>query len=262
MKRIVAIGDQHCGHKVGLTPPQFWLMNESNVAYKPQRELWDFYAETMNSLKPIHTIISNGDHIDGRGERSGGRELLTTDRLEQAEMAAITLNYAEAENYILTFGTPYHTGQLEDMERVVFDKVDCPGVKEIHSHAFLNINGLIIDAKHKIGSSGVPHGRYTAVAREKLWNMVWHYRDEQQPAAGLLIRSHVHYCEEVCSPAGKWRAMTLGALQGYGSLYGKRECAGVVDITINVFDIEDDGRYTWTPIVAALPQQTVHVTCL
>lgn len=255
MKRMVVMSDLHCGHKVGLTPPR-WHNQHDEKLYKIQKELWGFYTSAIDELGQIDILVVNGDAIDGTGHRAGGTDQKTTDRLEQVDMAVECIDYALAGVVRMTYGTPYHTGNGEDFEQVIADKVG----GKIEGHAFFDINGNIFDIKHKIGGSSVPHGRYTALARDKLWNTVWNNRDEQQPNAGVLIRSHVHYHADCGNHL--WRAITTPALQGFGSKYGIRQCSGVVDIGFLVFEIEDDGSYSWWPVIAELGQQKVHVESL
>lgn len=257
-KRVLFISDTHCGSRVGLTPPE-WQYKTENLgdAYskfaKVQIELWNFYAKAITDLQPIDILIHCGDAIDGKGERSGSSECITADRTEQTEMAAACINYAKANKVVLHYGTPYHVGTDEDWEKVLADKITAETF--IEGHSFPLINGVQFDIKHKIGSSGIPHGRFSAIARDKLWNTVWHSRAEQQPKAGVLIRGHVHYYA-MCEQMG-WRAFTMPALQGYGSKYGTRQCSGTVDIGMIVADITDNGSIEWNRIDALLPQQTV-----
>lgn len=256
-KRVVIISDLHCGHRVGLTPPPWWFENDESEKQakivRIQREMWNFFASQIDALKPIDILIVNGDAIDGSGHRSGGREQVSTDRLKQCEMAAYVIEYTGAKVVRMTYGTPYHSGETEDFESVIGDKLDVDF--KIEGHAFPNINGVQFDIKHKIGSSGVPHGRYTALSREKLWNTVWASNDERQPDAGYLIRSHVHYHAKCGNHL--WEAITTPALQGFGSIYGVRQCSGVVDVGFLVFDISSEGNVTWWPVIADLKHQKV-----
>lgn len=251
-KRMVVISDLHCGHLVGLTPPE-WHYQQDGRLYKIQKELWNWYAGEINKLKPIDILVVNGDAIDGKGSRAGGTDQKTVDRVEQVDMAIKAIEYCKAKTIRMTYGTPYHTGDGEDWEKLVANGVD----GKIESHAFLDINGTVFDIKHKIGSSATPHGRFTAVARDKLWNTVWNSRGEQQPDSGFLIRSHVHY--HVDCGTSEWRAMTTPALQGYGSKYGARQCSGTVDIGFVVFDIDPKGNVSWHPVIAKLSQQKAPV---
>lgn len=255
-KRVVIISDLHCGHRVGLTPPAYWWRDDTELQSKisrNQKELWNWYADTIALLKPIDILVCNGDLIDGKGDKSGGSEQNTCDRLIQCDMATDCIQYCNPNTCIITYGTSYHTGKDEDFERVIAGKLDCD--THVEGHSFPTINGVQFDIKHHVGGSGVPHGRYTAVAKDKLWNTVWNNRDEQQPNAGVVIRSHVHY-HSFCGTSD-WLAITTPALQGYGSAFGVRRCSGVVDIGLISFDISETGEYTWTAHVAKLKQQFV-----
>lgn len=240
-KTVVIVSDFHCGHVVGLTPPKYQSASGSLAKFgEMQKAVWKFYSELMKKLQPIHLLILNGDAIDGKGERSGGTELIEADRTEQVQMATQCIEKAKAKNIVMTHGTPYHTGVTEDFERSIADAV---GAK-IGGHEWIDVNGLIFDCKHKIGSSVIPHGRHTAIARDRLWNQLWSI-DEQQPLADIIIRSHVHYFKY--SGDADVLAMTTPALQGYGSKYGARQCSGRVDIGLVWFKIGDKGDYSWKP---------------
>lgn len=88
MTRLVIISDLHCGHRAGLTPPGWQTPLEAPdrlAAYaRQQRVMWSWYAATIAALQPIDVLVANGDAIDGRGSRSGGTELITTDLSAQA----------------------------------------------------------------------------------------------------------------------------------------------------------------------------------
>jgi len=248
-KRMVVISDLHCGHLVGLTPPS-WHFKQDGKLYKVQKELWNWYISEIKKLKPIDILVVNGDAIDGKGERSGGTEQVTTDRIEQVNMATQCIEYCNAKVVRMTYGTPYHAGIGEDWEQMVAENVG----GKIEAHAWFDVNGTVFDFKHKVGGSTIPHGRFTAAAREKLWNTIWNSRDKQQPKADFVIRSHVHYytkCETI-----DWAAITTPALQMYGSKYGARQCTGTVDVGFLVFDIDSKGNTLCYPVIAGLPEQT------
>lgn len=240
-KTVVIVSDFHCGHVVGLTPPDYQSASGSLAKFgEMQKAVWDFYSGWLKKLQPIHLLIKNGDAIEGKGERSGGTELIEPDRTEQVQMSIKCIEQAKAKNIVMTYGTPYHTGVNEDFERSIADAV---GAK-IGSHEWIDINGVIFDCKHKIGSSVIPHGRHTAIARDRLWNQLWSI-DAQQPLADVIIRSHVHYY--TFNGDADVLAITTPALQGYGSKYGARQCSGRVDIGLVWFRIDDKGDYKWKP---------------
>jgi len=252
VKRVVALGDFHCGHLAGLTPPEFQGAFPHIPYYgkfvELQAECWNWYAATLASLQPIDILILNGDAIDGSGAKSGGTELITPDRRVQAEMAIECAREAKAGKIAMTFGTGYHTGNEEDWEVIIAKELGA----SIGSHEWIDVNGLVFDVKHHLGSSAVPHGRHTAVARDRLWNILWAERDEQ-PRASVFLRSHVHY-HGYAGGVG-WLAMTLPALQAAATKYGARRCSGTVDFGLVHFDVDTTGNYQWQLHVAELPAQ-------
>ena len=257
MKRVVVISDQHCGHMTGLTPTA-WQTNGSNHAgkraklYAIQKEMWAWYAKTVKALQPISCLIVNGDAIDGKGNRSGGTELITTDLEEQCKIAEVAILHAKADNVVLTYGTAYHTSpDGEDWENVL--AYNC-GAKKIGSHEWITVEGTTFDCKHHVGSSSIPHGRQTAISKEHLWAQLWEAKD-LQPKSDIFIRSHVHYFT-YCGGDG-WLAMTTPPLQGMGTKYGSRRCSGLVDVGLTSFDC-NKGGYSWQPHIAKLQKQKAH----
>jgi len=252
MKRVLVLSDLHCGHIAGLTPhlwndqPPRNASAERKLLYETRHKLFDIYQKEIEKRKPFDVLICNGDAIDGRGERSGGTELLTSDRQEQCDMAAHCLRVPKAKQIYMTYGTPYHTGQIEDWERSILSEIPNgqykPSKTEIMSHLYLDVDGVVFDCKHKVGSSGIPHGRHTAVAKEDIWNLLWHEKTGL-PRGDIFIRSHVHYCQ-YSGDATKLR-MTTPALQSLGSKYGSRQCSGTVDWGFVVFEIDNKGGYSW-----------------
>ncbi len=242
--RIVIGADIHAGHVAGLTPPQ-WQYSKNDKDPKRakfavyQKYLWDFYSSVLKELQPIDLFICNGDLIDGKGERTGGIEQFELDRMIQSEMAIECLKEAKAEKYLLTYGTPYHTGKEEDWENMIAKEMNC----HIGGHEWVDANGLIFDIKHHITSSSVPYGRVTSVKRDRFWNLLWSTDANAQPKADIIIRSHVHYFEY--SGTANYLAITTPALQGFGSKFGTRRCSGLVDIGLLYFDIYDRNNWSW-----------------
>lgn len=258
-KRVVIISDKHCGHQVGLTPPNWQYHYDPSEPPTwqtkfaiTQRAVWDYFTKTIDSLGPIDILIDNGDSIEGKGERSGGTELITSDRTIQTEMAEYCIKRCHAKKIVMTYGTPYHTGQEEDWEAGLAANVKA---ERIGGHEWYDINGVKFDVKHKVASSSVPHARMTPLAKEKLWNQVWHAEHELQPESDVIIRSHVHYYT-FCG-GENWLAMSTPALQGFGSKFGARQCSGKVHVGLIKFDVTSKADMPWQPYIANLPCQKV-----
>jgi len=237
VKRIVAISDLHCGHRVGLTPPDYAGRSTSKWN-KAQRELWKQYVRMVGKHGPADILLVLGDVIDGRGEKSGSTELITTDRLEQGKMAADCINMWDAKDIVMVFGTAYHTGTKEDFETPVAEMVKA---NKIGGQEWVRVDRVMFDLKHFIGTSAIPHGKGTPLSKEWLWNLVWNLRSEQ-PLVDVFLRGHVHAFDFVGND--NYLAITLPALQGLGSKFGARIPNKRVDFGIVYFDVEGD-RYTW-----------------
>jgi len=236
-KRVVFISDLHCGHRVGLTPPKYQTSVHGDTYYRIQVETYDWYKAQLDELQPIHTLFINGDCVDGPGTRSGGTELLVpVDK--QCDMAIECIKQAGAQHIVMTYGTPYHVGINMDAEDYIAKEV---GAK-IHDHAKYEINGTVFDVKHKVGGSTIPHGRGTPIAKDRLWDLLWAELDGSDPA-DVIIRSHVHYY--YYTGQRNWLGLTTHALQGLGSKYGARQCAGTVDCGFVYFDCYEKGEFTW-----------------
>jgi len=250
-KTVMLISDLHCGHLVGLTPPSRHgtLAKSASESQKKleavRQELWRLFALEVKKRPTPDILIVNGDSLDGDGGRSGGTELLVLDLQDQAYMAAEIIKFTKAPKVYHTFGTPYHTGVTTDFERVTMhevSKADHVEVAELKSHLYLDINGVLFDCKHKVGSSGIPHGRRTALEREKLWAGLWADAGVSK-RPDVLIRSHVHYAG-YCG-GRDYLCMTTPALQGLGSKYGARQCSGLVDWGFTWFEVDETGGYSW-----------------
>ena len=259
-KRVLVVSDFHCGHFVGLTPPSWHdiLSPHADADRKKmsniRKLMYDKFYNIIKSLKPIDVLLVNADCIDGRGEKNGGTELLVVDRDAQCDMAIEIIKSIGAKTIIMTYGTAYHCGHIEDFEDRIANEVNAV---TIGGHEWIEINGVMFDIKHKIGSSNIPHGRFTAIAREKLWNVLWAEKEES-PKSNIIIRSHVHY-HAYCGD-NNWLGMTTPALQGPGSKYGTRQCSGTVDFGVIHFDVYPSGNYVWeSHIIKMLNKNTMPI---
>ena len=250
IKRVVLMGDLHAGHLTGLTAAPWQQNLKDGISDETKRNkysriasaLWTHYDQYLKALAPIHVLVVNGDMIDGRGSRSGGTELITTDRNEQVEMAVQAINQvrlyaARGFKVIGTYGTAYHaSGDGEDWENSVAKEA---GFHKLGAHEWPEINGCIFDIKHHIGNTSIPHGKGTALLKTMLWNDIW-AMNEMQPKARVVVRSHVHRFFE-CRDLEKM-GLTLPALCGMGSKFGARICEGVVHFGLVHFDIDHHGN--------------------
>jgi hypothetical protein len=189
MPRLLVEADYHAHHRAGLNAPDWWMPATGVYAKwgRAQREMWNKRAELLEKIGPVDAWLGNGDLFDGRGERSGGTELLPDagwpNQIANAEASARLVQFRGEPKRIMSRGTPAHVGWDADYEDVLALNLHAT----IKDHPFFTLGGVTFDAKHKVGSSSIPHGRGTAISRERLWNVLWAEHGEQ-PKAQVLLR--------------------------------------------------------------------------
>jgi len=263
MKKYGAVfADFHCGHLVGLTPKSWHFKNivstytKRNKLFLIQQALWGQFEKILSQLPPLDFAFFMGDLIEGKGKKSGGTELITNSLNEQADMAVEVLNrirfkcFKKSTKTVAVFGTPYHTdSDGDECEIRIADKAF---IDKIGNHEWVDVNGLIFDLKHHVASSGVPHGRHTAIAKAALWNDLWSLA-KMQPRADVILRAHVHY-HTFCGTSDKL-CMTLPALQGMGSKFGSKICEGLIHWGVILFEVNNKNDYRWTPFIHRIKEQ-------
>lgn len=250
MTRLLSIGDLHSGHVTGLTHPDFDRRpnNRDSPQFKLhqfRRRAWNLFSKEVDALKPVDILIVGGDMVDGRHSKNKAKETLFADRSEQASNAASIINYVQASEVCLLYGSDYHVGVTQDDEDEVAKEV--LNLREIGAVGQYEIDGWVFNARHHIGRSSVPHGRFTQVARDRLWNLIWSARGEY-PRAHFILRYHVHYftfCGE-----DDWTGFTNPSLQGK-TRYGTGRKSDLVHWGLLYFDVEKEG-VVWKPLIYKL----------
>lgn len=240
-QRIGLIADLHSGHRAGLTHPDY--QDRVGKWGESQADAWDNLNEIIEKIGELYALIVDGDVIDGRGQASGGTELITSCLKTQCEMGARAILQFGCKNIVMARGTDYHTGWGgEDWEDSCADMLRAEGCKvTIKDHPFPRFGGVVFDVKHHVGSSAVPHTEATPILREKLQNEQWYLDGESQPEADVIIRAHVHRHSGHWGYRGdrKWVAIRLPALQTAGTKFGGRRCSSVVQWGACSVDVED-----------------------
>jgi hypothetical protein len=256
-RRGIVLSDNHGGGLTGLTAPAFQTRSfahsktKRNKWAKLQSAMWDWFKDAVKRHAPYDFGLHLGDLINGKGKRAGGVGQITTDMSEQVDIGIepcnhIRLHARKGFEWAGVYGTDYHVTVDGDNWDVI--AAERAGFKQFGAHEWVRINKkCTFDLKHKVGSSSVPHGRHTAIAKDKLWNTLW---AERQPQAQIVLRGHAHY-HSYCGGDG-WLAAICPSLQGY-TKYGATQCSGTVDIGFMVFEVDDDGSFAWHTEICKLP---------
>ena len=241
MQRVLIIADLHCGHRFGLTHPDFDARPDCDPGqkaykrYRLRRHFWTWFITAIEALRPIDVLIVNGDLIDGKGGKSGGIEMLTTDRTEQTDMAAVTIDLINAPRVYITFGTPYHSGVNETWESEVARKID--HCNEIDTQLLINVNDVIFHCKHYVGRSDTPYGKYTALGREMTWASLKQHEGIFPRGSLITVRSHCHYLVQIVDGPDQ-EGIVTPALQ-LCTIYGGTTKSSIIHTGLVYYDVED-----------------------
>jgi len=234
MKRLGIFADLHCGHKNGLTPPDFWGGGTKVVNNLKKR--WQWFKKSIKKHGPFDAAIWDGDLVDGPGVKSGNETVMNLNL--QADAAAEIIRTVGAPANYLLYGTPVHTitGGGYELEKAVATAIGCP----IHGQIWLDVEGFILDIRHHpAGSSQVNPGNPLQKERES--NVRWAL-EGVQPKADIILRAHVHKSFQIGEP-DVWQAIAVPALQDFGCIYGRRLSNvvhmgwGTLDITKGVWPV-------------------------
>ena len=245
------IADMHVGHPAGLSTPSHFSSNPK--IRRAQSEAYGCYKQFAKENKGCDILLINGDCIEGKGHRNGGIELWTSNLLEQAAEAAILIKMFDAREIRMSFGTNYHVaaGSGERLEQVIANEVK----GSIHNRHFMDIGGVVVDMRHKEGSSSIPHGRHTPISREAVWDAMLHERGKF-PKVDCIIRSHTHYY--VFNGDVRCTCINTPCLQLPQTNFGGCECSGDIDWGIITFHAEK-GKFSWQPQIVNLKTARVVV---
>lgn len=240
MITIGLVSDKHSGATTGLT---------STPKNTVQKKLLKLYKEDCDWMGDVDYLVDLGDCIDGQDLKSND---LTTDQVsKQIEDAANLMTMIKAKEYFLLAGTPYHVNAgAQSLDCLVVSLLNERGCKaSYHQKLKLQIaNWFYLQARHKIGSSGIPHGRHTAPSRSKTWDAVnaairSNATGKPVHLANLLVFGHVHYwtyCEDA-----QGAAITMPSYQALGGKYGDSQCDGHVDIGMVKILVGEKGDWSW-----------------
>ena len=241
-RTILILSDLHCGSDGGLTPPAWQREGNNPDAYQVQKITWKWFSEAMKNLPDIDACVVNGDAIDGASKITGSTDLIVVDRMEQGEMAMSALDLVPTDKFFFTRGTPYHTGKAEQFEDVLAEKMD----GTIKDQLDIQVFNTRINFKHKTGSSGIPHGRATAIAKELMWDKMQSVKDDDVNA-DVIVRSHAHYYIQFQDSSST--AIITPALQ-WNSRYGRQQCSGIIDYGFIMLHVYENGRVVVEPVLA------------
>lgn len=244
--KALVMSDIHASHYAGITHPEWQLSLKNKNLRKHgfailERKMWDWFTKTVKEIGPVDYLIINGDTVEGNGSRTGGTELITTDRAEQVRMAVKVISQVKVNKSIFMFhGSTGHTGCEEDWDEAVADKLGCP----IYEKQHLDIKGVVFDVRHHCGGSGKNNARNTELLNQFTLNNE-EYSAGKAKLSDIVIRSHRHFYTDVSGPRPNTRAFNTPGLQGPGSKYARKLSGHTPDVGLLVIEVGDNKSWDY-----------------
>lgn len=187
MITILDEGDYHCGHRLGLTPPDHMGTKALKATVG---KLWDFRESVLEQIGPVDIHILGGDLTEGPGKKDS-MPVMETDLLNQAEWAeecALRVKLKKGGSRYICYGSDYHVVQSLSIERTIARALGC----HIDDTIRLRIKGVRFNFRHFCGRSDIERGQPTQdareITRELIQETIYGYE-----AADIYGRHHVHY---------------------------------------------------------------------
>jgi len=239
----------HCGHLLGLTPPQYH--DDTNRDWLGP--LWQFYDATLSQIGKVDAHVFDGDAIDGHQEKDPSALLKPMVNV-QTDMAEEAIRLVRARKRYVIRGTGYHTDMQCSYEQYVADALNCDCLDELRIEA----NGCRLHFRHVVGRSDTPYGQGTPALKEII-NEMLAADIEDYDAADVLGRAHVHYATGVWAATGKdgaiRQAYTGAGLQLRGptqSAFTRKLRTWMYHVGMTLIEIDTTGDAVVRPIIFPL----------
>ena len=184
MYRAIQIGDMHCGHELGLTPPE-WQSEDYMSWQKPS---WDFYSSMIEQFGKVDDLFVVGDSCDGVGKRDTTHHIRTDVKI-QAKMAVKAIEQVKCNHIHIIRGTGFHSDGDTSHEDAIADAFGLEAVDELRAEVY----GRLFHVRHVVGRSDIPYGSHTQLQKEII-NDILQGEFEDYKSADVILRAHVHYC--------------------------------------------------------------------
>lgn len=230
MTRVIVISDNHAGHILGLTPPEYWREDVRSI-HEP---FWNWWMG--NKAESYDVMLHLGDAVDGDGHKESTFHL-TTDIDIQQEIAIKVIESANAKTHKFVSGTPYHCGTALDYDKAVARHFG----DEISWMRKIDIEGVKINMAHTVVKSTTPVGGDIALKKQRIWNYIYAQIENDAPA-DLILRGHIH--EYLENGDTRMRMRTVPALKiGNPDFdrYARKMQGGFYDVGFIELDI-DNGK--------------------
>lgn len=193
MRRILILGDTHCGAVTGLWHPEYKTRHQNTIKLNPLQEeiyeKWEQMKEDVQKRDSYDTIFLMGDLIDGLNRKSFGRERMVSDLNEQVGCVLKLLRPLCKNKEVFGIqGSGYHGSLDYEVDRRI--------CHELHGQYGGSIANIRLKSTNKIinisHGSGFPAQYIGSKMSKEILLSIMSAKLEKTPNIDILIRGHFH----------------------------------------------------------------------
>lgn len=220
VRRIVVIGDTHCGSTTGLLPPGCSTTEGIALGLNAHQQwIWARWLDFTEKFVPEHcgtepfALVINGDLIDGI--HHGTMQVVSPDISDQFKIAieALTPIVEQAERTYIILGTESHTRNVEHAIATYFEAKPAPDGRPAWDRLDIDVNGCLVRFVHHISTTSRVHLRASRLSIH-LANAQLEALRAKHPIPNVLCAGHCHvldhYSDDVgmCITGPSWQTLT------------------------------------------------------
>lgn len=193
MRRILIIGDIHCGAVTGLWHPEYKTRHQNTIKLNPLQEeiyeKWELMKEEVRKGNGYDTLFLMGDLIDGLNRKSFGKERMVSDLNEQVGCVLKLLRpLSKGKEVFGICGSGYHSSLDYEVDRRI--------CHELHGQYGGPIANVRLRGTNKIVNishgSGFPAQYIGSKMSKEILLSIMSAKLEKTPEIDILIRGHFH----------------------------------------------------------------------
>ena len=246
-QRVLVMCDTHIGSDVALAPEELILESNNRImANEIQLAILQEFYNMIDDVGRVDLLILNGDLVEGTNYYGEGAGCITTSMNQQAKTAIELLSEIKFRKVVGCRGTAYHGKKNPNLDHLVIEGLGGVCMDEVS----MKIGETRIYANHR---TPVRMARFETRPQSVAQDMLLAELNEMDFGHfDIICKAHVHYF--VALDMGKsigfvcpcWKGRDEFA-KGAANPFAFNPSIGYI-----MFDIENDGSFSWTKSIKNL----------
>jgi len=253
-KKILVVGDLHCGSNVGLMKEGFEInaendeLNYTVKLNKVQEALYGHWTDMLDEVGKVDYVFCMGDLVEGKSYKDQSTGLVTPDMGLQEEIATDLLRQIRCRRFAGISGSRYHTNSNPNSDKNILQNL----AREYHekfefdTDMVQDINGIRFHLRHKTSFARRPCLRESALGRDA---QEYFTEGKTLGKIDVGIRAHTHYFQAL--DYRPYLLMAICPAYKWSDFYIRAQSVSTPDIGYLEFNVSN-GDYEFLPHVGKL----------